>query len=75
MPNWAVAALLIGTIISQALLVYLFGTQLSLNDDPLPDIVKEIKPDDYFVAGPRFGCFALFFSLLATFDNNLSGIA
>lgn len=45
MPSWAVTALLIGAIMFVVELVYLFGTKLTLNDDQLPDIVRDIKSD------------------------------
>jgi len=43
MPGWALTALLIGAIMFMLELVYLFGTNLTLNDDQLPDIVQSIK--------------------------------
>lgn len=45
MPNWAVTALAIGAIMFLLELVYLFGTQLTLQDEQLPDMVQSIKKD------------------------------
>jgi hypothetical protein len=45
MPDWAVAALAIGAVMFVVELVYLFGTDLALNDEELPEIVQAIKKD------------------------------
>jgi Flp pilus assembly protein TadB len=45
MPSWAVTALIIGVIMFLLELVFLFGTNLTLQDEQLPDMIKSIKRD------------------------------
>lgn len=45
MPNWAVTALIIGVIMFLLELIFLFGTNLTLHDDQLSDIVNSINKD------------------------------
>ena len=45
MPNWAVIALVIGVIMFVLELIYLFGTDLTLQDEELPEITKRIRND------------------------------
>ena len=43
MPNWAVTALLIGVVMFIVETIYLFATDLTLDDDQLPDVIKSIR--------------------------------
>ncbi|MGD9209680.1 MAG: DUF997 domain-containing protein [Desulfobacteraceae bacterium] len=45
MPSWAVIALTIGVIMFLLELIFLFGTNLTLHDDQLPDILESLKKD------------------------------
>lgn len=45
MPSWVVSALTIGAIMFLIELIFLFGTRLTLHDDQLLDILKNIKKD------------------------------
>ena len=45
MPRWAVIALAIGVVMFLLELIYLFGTDLTLDDDDLPEITRRISSD------------------------------
>ena len=45
MPSWAVTALLIGAFMFALEAFYLFGTDLTLKDEELPDMIKTIRKD------------------------------
>lgn len=45
MPSWAVIALTIGVIMFVLELIFLFGTDLTLHDDQLSDIISSIRKE------------------------------
>lgn len=45
MPNWAVTALSIGVVMFVLEAIYLFATDLTLDDEQLPSVIKSIRED------------------------------
>lgn len=45
-PYWAVAALVVGMVLFVLEWVYLFYSQLAMNDEELPEIISQLKTVD-----------------------------
>ncbi len=45
-PSWAVLALALGAVLFVLEWVYLFHTQMAMNDEELPDIISQLKTVD-----------------------------
>ncbi len=45
-PSWAVLALAFGAVLFVLEWVYLFHTQMAMNDEELPDIISQLKMVD-----------------------------
>ena len=45
-PSWAAVALAVGGVLFVVEWVYLFRTQLAVNDEQLPDIISQLKAVD-----------------------------
>ncbi len=45
-PSWAVLALALGAVLFVLEWIYLFHTQMAMNDEELPDIISQLKMVD-----------------------------
>ncbi len=45
-PSWAVVALALSAVLFVLEWIYLFHTQMAMNDEELPDIISQLKTVD-----------------------------